>query len=70
MATVSQLLDMNAAEIEWVTEHLGHTADVHRIWYRQEASTLQLTKMAKLLVAKEMGSSFKNKAMRSISREL
>ena len=53
MATVLQLLDMNAAELEWVTEHLGHTADVHRVWYRQEASTLELTKVAKLLVAKD-----------------
>ena len=69
MATVLQLLDMNAAELEWVTEHLGHTADVHLIWYRQEASTLELTKVAKLLVAKDKGISFKNKAMRSISRE-
>ena len=31
MATVLQLLDMNAAELEWVTEHLGHTTDVHII---------------------------------------
>ena len=32
MATVLQLVDMNAEELEWVTEHLGHTADVHRTW--------------------------------------
>ena len=69
MTTVLQLLDMNATELEWVTEHLGHTADVHHIWYRQEVSTLELTKVAKLLVAKDKGISFKNKAMRSISRE-
>ena len=69
MATVLQLLDMNAAELEWVTEHLGHTTDVHIIQYRQEASTLELTKVAKLMVAKNKGISFKNKAMRSISHE-
>ena len=32
MSTVLQLVDMNAAELEWVPEHLGHTADVHRTW--------------------------------------
>ena len=37
MATVLQLLDMNNAELEWVTEHLGHSPDVHKMWYRQEA---------------------------------
>ena len=47
MSTVLQLVDMNAAELEWVPEHLGHTADVHRTWYRQEASTLELTKVVK-----------------------
>ena len=69
MATVLQLLDMNATELEWVTEHLGHTTDAHHIWYRQGVSTLELTKVAKLLVAKDKGISFKNKAMISISRE-
>ena len=30
MATVLQLLDMNNAELEWVTEHIVHTPDVHK----------------------------------------
>ena len=53
MATVLQLLDMNEAELSWVTDHLGHSADVHKKWYRQEESTVELTKVAKLLVAKD-----------------
>ena len=28
MATVLQLLDMSNAELEWVTEHLGHTQNM------------------------------------------
>ena len=40
MAAVLQLLDMNNAELDWVTEHLDHTQDVHRQWYQQEASTI------------------------------
>ena len=67
MATVLQLLDMNNAELEWVTEHLGHTADVHKTWYRQEASTIELTKVAKLLIAKDKNVNFKNKKMKDIT---
>ena len=67
MATVLQLLDMNNAELEWVTEHLGHTPDVHKTWYRQEASTVELTKVAKLLIAKDNNVNFKNKKMRDIT---
>ena len=67
MATVLQLLDMNNAELEWVTEHLGHTGDVHKTWYRQEASTVELTKVAKLLIAKDKGVDFKNKKMKDLT---
>ena len=67
MATVLQLLDMNNAKLEWVTEHPGHSPDVHKTWYRQEASTVELTKVAKLLIAKDNNVSFKNKKMRDIT---
>ena len=67
MATVLQLLDMNNAVLEWVTEHLGHTPDVNKTWYRQEASTVELTKVAKLLIVKDNNVSFKNKKMRDIT---
>ena len=67
MATVLQLLDMNNVEIEWVTEHLGHTQDVHKTWYRQEASTVELTKVAKILIAKDVGVEFTNKKMKDLT---
>jgi len=67
MATVLQLLDMTNAELEWVTEYLGHTADVHKNWYRQEASTVELTKVAKVLMAKDQNFNFKNKKMKEIT---
>ena len=57
MATVLQLLDMTDAKLSWVTDHLGHTGDVHKLWYRQEESTVELTKVAKILIAKDCGKS-------------
>ena len=67
MKTVLQLLDMNNAEKEWVTVHLLHTLDVHKTWYRQEASTVELTKVVKFLIAKDNNVSFKNKKIRDIT---
>ena len=36
LATVLQLLDLSEAELTWITNHLGHTEDVHKGWYRKE----------------------------------
>ena len=66
MATVLQLLDMTEAELNWVTDHLGHTPDVHKMWYRQEESTVELTKVAKILMAKDRGEAFHNKKMKDL----
>ena len=66
MATVLQLLDMNDAELSWVTDHLGHSASVHKKWYRQEESTVELTKVARILIAKDNAKDFKNKKVDSL----
>ena len=51
LSTVLQLLDMTDSELTWVTNHFGHTQNVHKNWYRREDSTIELTKVAKVLVA-------------------
>ncbi|XP_066927736.1 uncharacterized protein [Clytia hemisphaerica] len=63
LATVLQLMVLNTAELKWVTDHLGHSEAVHNAWYRQEASTVELTKVARILIAKDKGRSLKNKKM-------
>ena len=70
MATVLQLLDMNNAKLDWMTEHLGHAQDVHRQKYRKEASTIELIKVAKLLIDKDNNVNFKNKKMTDITGAL
>ena len=49
LATMLQLLDMTDAELTWITNHFGHSRDVHFVWYRKEESTVELTKMARKL---------------------
>ncbi len=52
---------MNDGELTWVSNHLGISKNVHKKWYRQEESTIELTKVAKLLIAKHGGVSFREK---------
>ena len=61
LATMLQLLYMNDAELTWPTNHFGHTKDVHMAWYRKEDANVELTKLAKVLMAVDTGKNVKNK---------
>ena len=41
--------------MEWVADHLGHTLDVERTYYRVMSSTLEKAKIAKLLILSDKG---------------
>ena len=61
LATMLQLLVMNDSELSWLTNHIGHTKDVHFAWYQKEDANSELTKVAKVLLAIELKSkSIKN----------
>ena len=60
-------MDMNDAKLTWLTNHFGHTKHVHFQWYRKEDATLELTKVAKVLMAVDDGQSVKNKKIDQIS---
>ena len=40
VSTMLQLLDITAGELTWITNHMGHTEDVHLAWYRKHDSTI------------------------------
>ena len=69
MATVLQLMVLDKAELTWLTDHLGHSEEVHKQWYRQEPSTVELTKVARILIAKDKGESLKSKKVSELSGE-
>ena len=66
MATVLQLMVLNKAERKWVTNHLGNSEGVHDTSYRQEPSTVELTKVARILINKDKGASPKKKNIQFI----
>ena len=37
--------------VRWLTEHLAYNLDVHREYYRLRESTVELTKVSRLLTA-------------------
>ena len=45
------LLDMTDAELTWLTNHMGHSKNVHFALYRKEDTTIELKKVAKVLSA-------------------
>ena len=55
-ATVSQIADLGENDLRWLAEHLGHNLDVHREYYRLRESTVELSKVSRLLLALDEGS--------------
>jgi len=50
ISTVSQVMSLTPNELEWLTGHLGHNTDVHKLFYRIHISTIELAKVSKLLI--------------------
>lgn len=55
IATVSQLFCLKNHELDILANFLGHDIRVHREYYRLPDDTLQMTKVARLLLAMEKG---------------
>ena len=67
LATMLQLLDMNDAELTWLTNHFGHTKNVHHSWYRREDATIEVTRVAKVLEAVDHGENVKSQKIDSLT---
>ncbi|CAH1972179.1 unnamed protein product [Acanthoscelides obtectus] len=68
VATVCQVFDLTETESDWLARHLGHDIRVHREFYRLHESTVELTKVSKLLMAVDEGkvSTFAGKSLADI----
>lgn len=49
------MLNLNEGELEWLSNHLGHTIEVHKEFYRHQGTAIQLGKVAKTLIALDNG---------------
>ena len=69
MATISQLVDMDENEMEWLANHLGHNVKIHKDFYRMQSSTLEMAVIGNLLIAVDEGRAhnFRGKNLRDIT---
>ena len=70
-ATVTQISDLSENELRWLADHMGHNLDVHRDFYRLKDSTIELTKVARVLCAIDEGNAanFSGKSLSDINVE-
>ncbi len=54
-ATVSQILNLKEIQLDWLMDHLGHSIQVLLDFYRLSSPTVELTKVAKLMLAVDGG---------------
>ena len=41
---------MSHLNLEWLTRHLGHSVNIHKIHYRQQSRAIELGKVAKVFI--------------------
>ena len=70
-ATVSQIADLSENDLRWLADHLGHDISVHREYYRLKESTVELSKVSRILLAIDEGnaSKFMGKKLSEIAVE-
>ena len=63
-----KVLDLKPNQMTWVTNHFGHTIDVHEQHYQQTEDLIERTNIAKLLLIQDLGrvAHFKDKSLRDI----
>lgn len=68
IATVSQIVSLKDNELDVLAGFLGHDIKTHREYYRLPEDTLQMAKVARLLLVMEKGNvgSFKDKTLEEI----
>ncbi|XP_062566938.1 uncharacterized protein LOC134229248 isoform X2 [Saccostrea cucullata] len=65
MATLTQMLNLDKFQMDWVCNHLGHTKSVHKEHYRQMSGLVERTQISKLLLIQDMNltSKFRGKKL-------
>jgi hypothetical protein len=50
-----QVFDLSPQQMMWLTNHLGHTMDVHKIHYRLTSGLIERVDIAKMMLMQEHG---------------
>lgn len=68
LATMSQLINLSTQDLEQLDTFMGHTSDIHKVYYRLPNDVYQLAKVLKLLLLNERGAAamYKGKSLDEI----
>ena len=53
MMLILQVLSIDAHELEWVCNHLGHTTKIHKLHYRATSGLIERIEISKLMLIQE-----------------
>ena len=53
LATIAQVMNLRENEMDMLASHMGHDLAIHRQYYRLQDSTIELSKIARLLMSTE-----------------
>ena len=55
-------------QLEWVCKHLGHTCDIHNLYYRPASGTIERINLGKLMIIqdKDLVGKFANRKLEDI----
>lgn len=59
LATMSQVISLSRQDLEQLADFMGHTADIHKTYYRLPSDVYQMAKVSKLLLLNEKGEASK-----------
>ena len=65
---ILQVMNLKETEIEWLSNHMGHTVGIHKSNYRLHESTLEMARVSGILLAIDSGDfeKFMGKSLDSI----
>jgi hypothetical protein len=60
---------MSPVETEWLSNHMGHTLNIHKNFYRLQDSVIEMAKVSRLLMAVDKGelSKYQGKGLQDIN---
>ena len=65
------MLELKEYQVDWLCQHMGHSMDVHKQYYRQNSDKVERMDIAKLLLLQEfnVAAKFKNMPLENIRIE-
>lgn len=55
LSTVTQIMNLEDHELQWLSRHLAHDINTHKQYYRQHDAAIEIAKVGSLILAADKG---------------